>query len=66
MEKNAKNTKGPFGWRSGKVGGWKIVGGWKSGKMENIQFSFLCVWLEGWKSERVENSFVWLERKMEG
>ena len=19
--------KGPFGWRSGKVGGWKIVGG---------------------------------------
>ena len=28
--------KGPFGWRSGKVGGWKIVGGWKSERMENI------------------------------
>ena len=28
--------KGPFGWRCGKVGEWKIVGGWKSGKMENI------------------------------
>ena len=27
---------GLFGWRSGKVGGWKIVGGWKYGKMENI------------------------------
>ena len=28
--------KGPFGWRSGKVEGWKIMGGWKSGRMENI------------------------------
>ena len=41
-------------------------GGWKSGRMKNIQFSLLCVWLEGWKSGRVENSFVWLERKREG
>ena len=29
-------SKGLFGWRSGKVGGWKIVGGWKYEKMENI------------------------------
>ena len=28
--------KGPFGWRSGKVGGRKIVRGWKSGRMKNI------------------------------
>ena len=41
------------------MGGWKIVRGWKSGRIENIYFSLLCVWLEGWKSKRVENSFVW-------
>ena len=41
----------------------KLVGGWKSGRIENIWFSFMCDWLEGWKSGRVENFFVWLERK---
>ena len=41
------------------MGGWKIVRGWKSGRIENIYFFLLCVWLEGWKSKRVENSFVW-------
>ena len=34
--KDSTFLKGPFGWKSGKVGGWKIVGGWKCGKMENI------------------------------
>ena len=29
-------TKVPFGWRSGKVREWKIVGGWKSERIENI------------------------------
>ena len=41
------------------------MGGWKSGKIEKILFSLMCVWLEKWKSERVENFFVWLERKRE-
>ena len=44
----------------------KLVGEWKSGRIENIKFSLVCVWLEGWKSGRVENSFVWLKRKVEG
>ena len=25
----------------------------------------MCVWLEGWKNERVENTFVWLREKWE-
>ena len=29
-------SQGPFGWRSEKVGGQKIVRGWKSGRMKNI------------------------------
>jgi len=53
--------KGPFGWRSGKVEGWKI-----SGRIEKIWFSLMCVWLEVWKSGRVENFFIWLERKRGG
>ena len=40
----------------------KLVGGWKSGRIENIWFFFVCVWLEGWKNGRVENSFIWLKR----
>ena len=36
--------KGLFGWRSGKVRGWK------SGRIENIYFSLVCIWLEGWKT----------------
>ena len=43
----------------------KLVGGWKSGRIEKIWFSLMCVWLEGWKSERVENLFVWLREKRE-
>ena len=39
---------------------------WKSGRIENIQFSLVWVWLEGWKSGRAENSFVWLKRKVGG
>ena len=56
-----KYLKGPFGWRNRKVEGWKT-----SGRIEKIWFSLMCVWLEGWKSGRVENFFVWLERKMRG
>ena len=44
-QSKAKSPKGPFGWRSGKVGGWKIVRGWKI-------FSFLsCVF--GWRDRKV-------------
>ena len=44
----------------------KLVRGWKSRRIKKIWFSLMCVWLEGWKSERVENFFIWLERKMGG
>ena len=44
----------------------KLVGGWKSGRIKKIWFSLMCVWLEEWKSGRVENFVVWLERKMGG
>ena len=43
------------------MGVWNI-----SERIEKIWFSLMCVWLEGWKSGRVENFFVWLERKMGG
>ena len=43
------------------MGKWKI-----SERIENIWFFLMCVWLEGWKSGRVENLFVWLERKRGG
>ena len=36
IEGTKQSLKGLFGWKSEKVGGWKIVGGWKYGKMENI------------------------------
>ena len=51
-------SKGMFGWRSGKVKKQK------SGRIKNIEFSFVCVWLEGQKSGKVENSFIWLKRKI--
>ena len=35
-KRKEKKTMALFGWRSGKMGGWKIMGGWKSGRMENI------------------------------
>ena len=38
-------TKGLFGWRSEKVGGWKIMGGWKI-------FSFPS-YVFGWRNEKV-------------
>ena len=28
----------------------KLVWGWKSGRLEKIWFSLMCVWLKGWKS----------------
>ena len=28
----------------------KLVRGWKSGRIEKIWFSLMCVWLEGWKN----------------
>ena len=42
----------------------KLVGEWKIERIEKFWFSLICVWLEGWKSGRVENSFIWLERKV--
>ena len=44
----------------------KLVGGWKIGRIEKFWSSLMCVWLEGWKSVRVENSFIWLERNVGG
>ena len=52
-------SKGMFGWRSGKVGKQK------SGRIKNFQFFLVCVQLEGQKSGKVENSFIWLKRKIE-
>ena len=45
-----------FGWRSGKVGGWKIVGGWKSERMENIVvFPLMCLVgaVEKWEDRKL-------------
>ena len=42
------------------------MGGWKSGRIEKIWFSLMCVCLEGWKSGNVENFFIWFERKSGG
>ena len=42
------------------------MGGWQSGRIEKIWFSLMCVCLEGWKSGKVENFFVWFERKSGG
>ena len=38
----------------------------KSERIEDIQFSPICVWLRGWKSGEMKNLFVWLRRKMRG
>ena len=34
-----------FGWRDGKVGVLKIVGKWKSGKIEKFLISLIFAWL---------------------
>ena len=31
--------------------------GWKSERIEKILVSLICVWLEGWKSGKMENIF---------
>ena len=59
-------SQGPFGSEDRKVGGQKMRRGWKSGRIEKILVFFICVWLEGWKSEGMTNFFTWLERKMGG
>ena len=59
-------SQGPFGWRSGKVKGWKISKRMENERIEKIWFSLMCIWLKGWKSERVENFFILLERKRRG
>ena len=46
----------PFGWKSGKVGGWKIVEGWKSERMENIVvFPLMCLvgGVEKWEDRKL-------------
>ena len=47
--------KGSFGWRGGKVEGQKMVGGWKSGKIEKILISliFVCLGVEKWRDKKV-------------
>ena len=49
---------GPFVWRDRELGGWKMRKGRKSGKIEEILISLVCVWLEveTWRDE--ENEFV--------
>ena len=51
-----------FGWRGGKVGGWKIMGGWKI-------FSFLS-YVFGWKGGKVGEwktlLFGWREKWKDG
>ena len=42
-----------------------MMRGWKSGRIEKIWFSFMCVWLGGWKSGGMKNSFVLVEKKNE-
>ena len=63
-EEKMMEHKGLFGLGDGKVGGQKIIGSWKSERKEKIQFSFMCMWLERWKCGGMENSFIWLRRKM--
>ena len=49
-------SKAPFGWRSGNVGGWKIVEGWKSRRMENILvFTLMCLvgGVEKWEDRKL-------------
>ena len=41
----------------------KLVGVWKSRRIEKIWFSLIFVWLEGWKSRRVENFFCLVGKK---
>ena len=50
-------------WKSGEDE--KLVGRWKSERIEKIWFFLMCVWLEGWENRRVENFFIWLERKID-
>ena len=51
-EVNGYFIKGLFGCRSEKVGVQKIRKGQKSGMIEKVQFSLICVWLGGEKVER--------------
>ena len=53
-----KKALGPFVWRDRELGGWKMRKGRKSGKMEEILISLVCVWLEveTWRDE--ESEFV--------
>ena len=62
---NCKIPKGAFGWEDGKVGGQKMKSGQKSGKIEKILFSLICVWLGGWKNGGIENFFVLLRKESE-
>ena len=34
-------------------------------QIDKYWFSLMCVWLEEWKNGKMENSFIWLERKNE-
>ena len=56
-------TQGLFGWKNEKVGGQEIESGWKSGKIEEILISIICIWLERLKSRGMKNFFIWLRKK---
>ena len=45
------------------VGEQKIGRGWKSGKIENILFSLIYVWLEEWKIGEMKNFFSLVDKK---
>ena len=53
-------------WEDGKLWEDRKVGRWKIFNFPSCVFGLRGGKVEGWKSGRVENSFVWLERKMEG
>ena len=51
-------SQGPFGRKRGKVREQKIERKQKSGRIEEIYFSTICVWLRGWKSGEMKNLFI--------
>ena len=51
-------NKGPFGWKGGKVGGQKIMKGWKSGRIKKILIFFIFVWLKVKKQKDGKSEFI--------
>ena len=55
--------KGPFGWRSGKVGGWKIMGRWKIFSFPLYVFGRRNGKVRGWKTLLFSWKEKWEDRK---